>query len=121
MEELIVRIENLLKLSHTSLPEVVSDQFEIGSIKFDSEKMELNGPGGVQRLSHRENEILKMLCDCSDGKVERKDILLEIWGDDSFFNSRNLDVYIRKIRKYLSQDPSVELLTLKGIGYRLVR
>lgn len=121
MEELIVRIENLLKLSHRSFQQEISDQFEIGSIKFDSEKMELTGPGGIQRLSHRENEILKMLCDCSDGKVERKDILLEIWGDDSFFNSRNLDVYIRKIRKYLSQDPGVELITLKGIGYRLVR
>jgi DNA-binding response OmpR family regulator len=52
--------------------------------------------------------------------VQRKDILMKLWGDDSFFNSRNLDVYITKLRDFLKEDPSVEIITIKGIGYQFV-
>jgi DNA-binding response OmpR family regulator len=77
--------------------------------------------GGEQRkLSYRESELLKMLYANRDQVVERRDILNELWGSDSFFNSRNLDVYITKLRNYLKQDPSIEIITIKGIGYRFV-
>jgi DNA-binding response OmpR family regulator len=121
MEELIVRIENLLHLSDSRKQDLSdSTVFNLGRFEFNAIKMELVSPEINVQLSHRESEILKMLCRETNGQLNRKDILLEIWGDDSFFNSRNLDVYIRKIRKYLAADPSVQLITLKGIGYRLV-
>ena len=52
--------------------------------------------------------------------IQRKDILLKIWGDDSFFNSRNLDVYITKLRDYFKEDPSVQIMTVKGVGYNFI-
>ena len=122
MEELIVRIENLLKLKSNSVND--SDRQEIfnfGGFQFNTLTMQLIGPKETIQLSHRESEILLLLCQNINSQLERKKILLSIWGDDSFFNSRNLDVYMRKIRKYLSVDNSVQIITLKGIGYRLVK
>ncbi len=121
MEELIIRIENLLSLTNGLNSNISnSESFILGELTFFPIKMELCSKQGSVQLSHRENELLKMLCQHINGQLDRKQILLELWGDDSFFNSRNLDVYIRKIRKYLSADPEVHLITLKGIGYRLV-
>jgi DNA-binding response OmpR family regulator len=71
-------------------------------------------------LSHREAELLKVLVRHQNLPVERKKILKEIWGDDSFFNSRNLDVYITRLRKYLKEEPGLEIITLKGVGYQFV-
>ena len=121
MEELMARIDNLLNIAaHKNLVSNIKDLYSIGKLSFDSVKMELVTPSGKIQLSHRESEILKMLCQQLNGVTERKEILMNIWGDDSFFNSRNLDVYIRKIRKYLGRDKDVQLITLKGIGYRLI-
>ena len=121
MEELIARIENLLNLTALKKEQKTQpDTFHIGALQFNPVKMELVSRDNSIQLSHRETQILKMLCNHINGQLERKRILMEIWGDDSFFNSRNLDVYIRKIRKYLKVDPDVQLITLKGIGYRLV-
>jgi DNA-binding response OmpR family regulator len=120
MEELIVRVDNLLRISRSTETLRTVEILKSSQIELNTLKMELTTPDGKIQLSHRENEILKLLFSASGGQVERKDILLKVWGDDSFFNSRNLDVYIRKIRKYLSADPNINLLTLKGIGYRLV-
>jgi len=71
-------------------------------------------------LSYRENELLKLLYENRNKIIDRKDILNLLWGDDSFFNSRNLDVYIAKLRNYLKEDPALEIITIKGIGYRFV-
>ncbi len=120
MEELMVRVDNLLALTTTNVGTDIPDVMNLGQLSFDTNKMVLRSADKVVQLSHRENEILKMICGSLHGQVARKEILMKIWGDDSFFNSRNLDVYIRKIRKYLAADPSIELITLKGIGYRLV-
>ena len=65
----------------------------------------------------REMELLKILCEHRNFTVERKTILMKIWGDDSFFNSRTLDVYVTKLRDYLKEDPSVQIMTVKGVGY----
>jgi DNA-binding response OmpR family regulator len=71
----------------------------------------------VKKLSHREAKLLSLLIENRNGTTNRKDILMALWGDDSFFNSRNLDVYITKLRDYLKDDPSIEIITIKGIGY----
>ena len=73
--------------------------------------------GEIKKLSHREATLLQMLCDSQNTPLDRKDILMKIWGDDSFFNSRNLDVYVTKLREYLKADPDVEIITIKGHGY----
>ena len=73
-----------------------------------------------RKLSYRENELLRLLYENRDKIIDRKDILNLLWGNDSFFNSRNLDVYITKLRSYLKEDPSLEIITIKGIGYRFI-
>lgn len=119
MEELIVRIENLLQLSRNGRS-VETDSIQLGMYHFNPLRMELSFDGSVQKLSHRENELLKILARHKNLPIERKRILKEIWGDDSFFNSRNLDVYVTRLRKYLKGDPELKINTLKGFGYQFV-
>ncbi len=116
LEELMVRVSNLLAMSGRSAPGV----WTIGDLSFDPVRMHLNHHGETVSLSHRENELMKLLVARKGLPVERKEILLQLWGDDHFFNSRNLDVYVTRLRKYLRMDPGVQLLTLKGVGYQLV-
>jgi DNA-binding response OmpR family regulator len=118
MEELIVRIKNLLNFSKNTPS--VNNAFEgilIGKFAFFPQKYELKMGENSRRLSHRETELLKILCENRHFTVDRKDVLMRIWGDDSFFNSRNLDVYVTKLRDYLKADPTVEIMTVKGVGY----
>ena len=120
MEELIVRIENLLQLKKglAQLPE--AEEIRLGRYVFLPRRLELQLEGEARKLSHRETQLLEILARHRNYKVERKTILQEVWGDDSFFNSRNLDVYITKLRDYLRDDPDVQIITLKGVGYRFV-
>jgi DNA-binding response OmpR family regulator len=117
MEELIVRIQNLLRLSAPSTPKS-PDSISIGKYLFLPLLYELRMGSSARKLSHRESTLLKFLSDSRNTMVQRKDILLKLWGDDSFFNSRNLDVYITKLRDYLKEDPGVSIITIKGIGYQ---
>lgn len=115
LEELTVRIQNLLKLSGRNDPGLL----KLGNLVYDPCRMTLCGEHTIQ-LSHRENELLRMISLRLGEPVERKELLLRIWGDDHFFNSRNLDVYVTRLRKYLKMDPSIQFITLKGVGYQLV-
>lgn len=116
IEELLVRINNLLHLTN-SKPAQEQDIISFGNCQFFPLRYELKINGQVRKLSHREATLLLTLIDSKNKPLLRKDILLKIWGDDSFFNSRNLDVYITKLRDYLKTDPSVEIITIKGHGY----
>lgn len=116
MEELIVRITNLLNMTQQKNTHA-REALAIGEYEFSISRYELKYKDRVKKLSHREASLLKRLCENKNTTVSRKDILLELWGDDSFFNSRNLDVYITKLRDYLKDDPSVQIITIKGIGY----
>lgn len=123
MEELIARIYNLLNLSGQNPGESGSEQngvIHLGQYEFDLRKYELRLQGQVRKLSHREAELLKILADHRNFTVERKVIMQQIWGDDSFFNSRNLDVYITRLRDYLREDERVQIITLKGVGYQFI-
>ncbi len=118
MEELIVRIENLIQLSQASVANPVKQQaIHFGNFTFYPLKYQLSSKQCIQQLSHRETELLKIFSKNQNQPVQRKAILLHIWGDDSYFNSRNLDVYIKKLRNYLATDPHVRIVTLKGVGY----
>jgi DNA-binding response OmpR family regulator len=118
IEELIVRIENVLKRKNTT-PET-TEEVQIGNYVFNTRRQTLHHPTEQRKLSYRESELLKLLYENRDKIVERSEILTLLWGSDSFFNSRNLDVYITKLRGYLKLDPSIEIITIKGIGYRFV-
>ena len=115
MEELIARVNNLLQLTQKNVKVKGIESF--GKYEFDPSKYELRIDQSVRKISHREAMLLQTLIENKNAAVNRKDILLKVWGDDSFFNSRNLDVYITKLRDYLKDDPSVKIITLKGIGY----
>jgi DNA-binding response OmpR family regulator len=118
MEELIVRMDNLL-----SKTKVTHKEFEIialGRFRFIQQRQVLEFEGVEKKLSYREAELLKFLYYNRQHVIDRRDLLNHIWGNDSFFNSRNLDVYITKLRGYLKDDPFVEIITIKGIGYRFV-
>jgi DNA-binding response OmpR family regulator len=118
MEELIVRIENVLRIPQIPLPP--EDEISLGQYSFNMRRQTLNHPSEQKKLSYRESELLKLLYLNKDQIVERRDILNLLWGSDSFFNSRNLDVYITKLRNYLKLDPAIEIITIKGVGYRFV-
>jgi len=117
MEELIVRVNNLLQLKMNFRNTSARELMAIGKFEFNPGRYELRHGETTKKLSHRESTLLQMLAENKNSTTQRKDILLKIWGDDSFFNSRNLDVYITKLRDYLKEDPSIEIITIKGIGY----
>ena len=117
--ELIVRIENQLSLKQSNNRQITSRKADknLGDYVFVPDKYELNYNGTTQKLSSRESEVLSYLVNNRNNAIDRKSLLLEIWGDDSYYNSRTLDVYIRKLRKYFANDSRIEILTLKGKGY----
>ncbi|RYY87799.1 MAG: response regulator transcription factor [Chitinophagaceae bacterium] len=117
MEELIVRIENVLRHPVTQAEQ---DELKLGNYVFNARRQTLAHPQESRKLSYRESELLRLLYQNRNNVVERRDILNLLWGSDSFFNSRNLDVYITKLRNYLKMDPGIEIITIKGIGYRFV-
>lgn len=120
MEELIVRIENILRIKKENPAEIISDNLQIGKYIFNIQRQTLQANNEEKKLSYREAELLKFLWLNRNNIIDRKEILNAIWGNDSFFNSRNLDVYITKLRSYLKADPLLEILTIKGFGYRFV-
>lgn len=120
MEELIVRIQNLLRLRKEEPRKITTDAVKMGKYNFQLNRQVLSNGKEDRKLSFRESELLKLLYENRDKIIDRKDILNLLWGNDSFFNSRNLDVYITKLRSYLKDDPSLEIITIKGIGYRFV-
>lgn len=120
IEELIARIENALRIRKEDAVTINGDAISIGKYQFHLNKQALIFGKEERKLSYRESELLKYLYQKRDQVIDRRDLLNHIWGNDSFFNSRNLDVYITKIRGYLKEDPSLEIITIKGVGYRFV-
>jgi DNA-binding response OmpR family regulator len=120
MEELIVRIQNLLRSRQEENQKIITPSVRIGKFEFHINRQLLSSDNSEKKLSFRESELLRLLFENREKIIDRKEILTLLWGNDSFFNSRNLDVYITKLRSYLKEDPSIEIITIKGIGYRFV-
>jgi len=118
IEELIVRIDNVLKAKVETQND--RDEVGLGQYRFNIKRQTLIHPDEQRKLSYRESELLRLLYENREKILERSDILTLLWGSDSFFNSRTLDVYITKLRNYLKTDPSIEIITIKGIGYRFI-
>ena len=120
MEELIVRIQALLNRPISISDPKSQEVFTIGQYTFHYPHQTLQISDQTETLSHREAEILRLLCLHANDVLHRKPVLMGLWGDDSFFNARSMDVFITKLRKKLKADPSVQIVNLRGIGYKLI-
>ena len=118
IEELVVRIQARLKPSDQ--PFVVPAVVPIGQYKFDYPHQRLHRLGHTQELTHREAEVLHHLYAQRNQVLERRAVLQAVWGDDTFFNGRSLDVYITRLRRYLTADEQVQIVNVRGIGYKLM-
>ncbi len=120
MEELIYRIEAILRRSAGKPADTAPGFYTIGKFSFDVTKQLLTFNDQSQKLTTKESELLELLCRHRNEVLERNFALKSIWIDDNYFNARSMDVYITKLRKYLSRDPSVEILNIHGKGYKLL-
>jgi two-component system, OmpR family, response regulator len=119
-EELSLRIEAILRRSKYSiLKNDVSNEFKIGKYRFDYTNYLLFSPSGERRLTKKEAEVLRLLCINKNQIVKREVALKNIWGDDDYFMGRSMDVYIAKLRKFLSPDPSVSIVNIPRTGFKL--
>ena len=122
IEELIVRIQVQLSKSgilDTKVP-LENESFQLGEFTFSPRKNSLKYGMHLKPLTSRESEVLKLLCQNHQRVLEHSVILKEIWGNDNVFNARSLDVFISKLRRHLSNDPSVQIINVRGVGYKLV-
>ena len=119
MEELIVRIHALL---HRKVPKPPDQETEIGQYLFHPQKQTLlHGPSQTkEHLTHREAMLLLALVQHVNELTDRQSILKSLWGSDDFFNARSMDVFITKLRKKLSRDPAIQIINVRGYGYKLV-
>lgn len=120
MEELLFRIEAVLKRTSGSFKNATQEQFKIGQYTFDTKKQTLQRGETTTRLTTKESELLKLLCNNQNKILDRNFALKTIWLDDNYFNARSMDVYITKLRKYLKEDDSVEIINVHGKGFKLV-
>ncbi len=119
MEELVLRIKAILR--RLSSPGTIDQHiFPVGAYIFDYTHQTLTKEGEMQKLTSKEADLLKLLCENLNNVLDRTIALNRIWNDDSYFNARSMDVYIAKLRKYLKDDPSIELLNVHGIGFKLL-
>lgn len=118
MEELVMRIEVFLRRSKSNGHEP-NGSFELGSFNFDAKNFKLNHRSGEKVLTPKEAEVLKLLCLHKDRVLRREEILTTVWGDDDYFMGRSLDVFISKLRKYLKEDSTVEIVNYHGVGFKL--
>jgi DNA-binding response OmpR family regulator len=120
MQELVIRIKVLVSEGRLLKKEATPSKVSIGQYQFDAVKQQLTFNLRVQALTAREAELLWLLYKNHQQLSSKKTILEAIWGDDNFFNSRTLDVFITKLRKLLQEDPGVQIINVRGMGYKLV-
>ncbi len=118
MDELLERIKAVLRRTQNVKTNDV--KFKLGNFEFNSLKQELLIDGTRTKLTTKENNLLKILAENKNELVERNFVLKEVWGDDSIFNARSMDVYITKLRKFLSPDPMVRIINVHSKGFKLV-
>jgi two-component system OmpR family response regulator len=120
MEELLYRIQAILKRSVGSASPRKEAMYSIGNYTFDPLKQLLSIGSQTVKLTTKESELLELLCRHRNEILERNFALKSIWIDDNYFNARSMDVYITRLRKYLKKDPSVKILNVHGRGYKLL-
>ena len=119
IEELLLRVEAVLRRTKGGTDQN-QDEFEIGIYRFNSTKQILMKGTIEQKLTSKESELLKFLCFNRNAILDRNFALRTIWNDDSYFNARSMDVYITKLRKYMKDDPSIQIINVRGKGFKLI-
>ena len=119
-EVLLLKIKAILKRNEELHREEVNAEFDLGRYHFNPRLRELSIDGKMNTLSPKENELLKMMCEYKNDLLPREIALKKIWGSDTYFNGRSMDVYIAKLRKYLKEDSTIEIVNIHGNGFRLV-
>ncbi|MDR1672051.1 MAG: response regulator transcription factor [Bacteroidales bacterium] len=119
MDELLFRIEAILRRVKSDV-QFTPQIYTLGKYTFDVQKQLLQCSNTSYKLTTKESELLKLLCDNANQVLERNYALKTIWEDDNYFNARSMDVYITKLRKYLKDEPCVEILNVHGKGFKLV-
>jgi DNA-binding response OmpR family regulator len=120
MEELLLRLKAILRRTQGEEKPAQKTVFEFGDFTFDFKNQILLHNGKEQPLTSKENALIKMLVQHQNQLLDRAQTLLAIWGDDSYFNSRSMDVYIAKVRKYFKADPRVKIINEHGRGFKLI-
>jgi len=110
----------LLSLKGQRISKPESKSVQLGQFEFNPLKQVLKHAETERKLSYREVELLQYFSARLNTVISKKDLMLAIWGDDNYYNGRNLDVYVKKLRGYLSDDPGIAILTLRGVGYKVV-
>ena len=120
MEELLMRIKAIWKRAQAASNKPEDNIYKFGKFTFDYNHQLLIHDGKEEKLTSKEAELLKLFCDNMNDVLDRTVALNKIWYSDSYFNARSMDVYITKLRKYLKEDPSVQLINVHGKGFKLV-
>jgi DNA-binding response OmpR family regulator len=122
MEELLARMEAVLRRSQKTEngTQKAVTNFTVGAYQFDSERQTLTNGVESFKLTSRESELLKLFCQHLNQPISRSFALKAIWGDDSYFNARSMDVYLSKLRKYLRHDPNIQIINLHGEGFKMI-
>jgi two-component system OmpR family response regulator len=118
-ELLLLRIKAVLKRNEEATRELTNAVYQIGMFRFTPKHRELAIDGKTHTLSPKENALLRMLAEYKNDLLQREVALKRIWGNDTYFNGRSMDVYIAKLRKLLAQDPNVQIRNQHGEGFRL--
>ncbi len=119
-EVLLLKIKAILKRNEEENRISDNIEFDLGRYHFNPKLRELKHDDLTQTLSPKENELLKMLAEHKNDLLPRERALKKIWGSDTYFNGRSMDVYIAKLRKYLKDDTNIEIVNIHGNGFRLV-
>jgi DNA-binding response OmpR family regulator len=120
LEELFYRIEVFLRRSNgQQAPENDRSAFKVGQYEFDPLNLILKNQSTEKTLTQKEAEVLKLLYKNRDRVLKREEILNHVWGDDDYFMGRSMDVFISKLRKYLKEDPAIQIVNYHGVGFRL--
>ena len=120
MDELLARIEAILRRAQAKKTAKQVDSYTIGKYSFDVIRHILSIGGVDQKLTSKEAALLELLCASKNETLDRSEALKKIWLDDSYFNARSMDVYVTKLRKYLKGDSTIEILNVHGVGFKLI-
>jgi DNA-binding response OmpR family regulator len=115
-DELLFRIQSILKRVNPSAEEKSKKVHTLGKIKFDSENQVLTIENESKRLTTKESKILNRLAESKNNIVKRDDLMMEVWGENDYFIGRSLDVFISKLRKHLQSEPKIKIETIPTVG-----
>lgn len=118
-DELILRIKNILKRKQNSAPQKI-DTFKIGIFTFEPENFSLVSPNSTKILTEKEVQLLSYFVQHKNQLIKRNDVLSHLWEEADFFSGRSLDVFVSRLRKYFSEDPSIQIESVRGVGFRFL-